>query len=140
VDTIGSYAFYQTSLLTDLYINAIVPPRLDSLAFYATRLDLPIHVPCGKIEIYKAAVLWDRFTNITDDFPQLAVRVNDATMGSVAVTDAATCENDSTAIITATTAADCFFAGWSDGGGTDNPRTIKLTQDTSLVAVFGELT
>ena len=85
---------------------------LDTAAFtVAQNNNLTLHVPCGKVPDYETAVLWDRFQNITDDFPQLALRANDAALGSVAVTTDATYDNDSTAVIEATPAAGCFFAG-----------------------------
>ena len=39
------------------------------------------------------------------------------------------------ATLTATPAMFCVFDGWSDGNG-DSPRTITVTQDTLLTALF----
>ena len=55
-------------------------------------------------------------------------------MGQVNVLEQPTCQS-STAVIQATVVYGYLFDHWSDGN-TDNPRTLNVTQDTSLVAYF----
>ena len=55
--------------------------------------------------------------------------------GEGTVTGAGEYTNGTTAILTATPASGYTFSQWSDGN-TDNPRTITMTQDMTLTAVF----
>jgi hypothetical protein len=63
----------------------------------------------------------------------VTVTANNTTMGSV--TGSGDYAADSLINITATPGIGYRFAGWNDGN-TDNPRNIRVTQDTTFVATF----
>ncbi len=72
---------------------------------------------------------------LTNLFPySLSVYSADSTMGSAAVTTEPTWGNNS-ATITAYANSGYLFDHWSDGN-TDNPRTISVTSDSTLTALF----
>ena len=66
--------------------------------------------------------------------PAYSVSANDETQGTVIVTQEPTCENRTLAF-RADAARGYEFVKWSDGN-TDNPRTLTLTSDTAITAVF----
>lgn len=91
-----------------------------------------LYVPCGSFDTYRDA---NYGYYVTDLKYRAVVTANDYNMGMVnKETD---CEKN---IVVATAVADnkYKFVQWSDGN-TDNPRTIILTQDTTLKAEFAEL-
>ncbi|MDR1591450.1 MAG: leucine-rich repeat protein [Prevotellaceae bacterium] len=135
VETIGTQAFRNCSGLETIYVKAITPPAVIG-AFYNVPTGIPVHVPCGTTATYKSTANWSRFTNYIDDISllDLTVQSEDATKGTASITQTNTCD-DSTAIITATPLTGYQFKQWSDGN-TDNPRTLTITQDTVLTAIF----
>ena len=61
VTSIGNYAFFGCSSLTNFTCMASVPPTLGSNAFrgmYGT-----IHVPASSVEAYKAAEGWKEYAD-----------------------------------------------------------------------------
>ena len=62
--------------------------------------------------------------------PTITVTVNDATMGSATYT-----LDGNTAVLTATANEGYSFVIWNDGN-TENPRTVTLTSDTTVMAIF----
>jgi hypothetical protein len=98
--------------------------------------DIPVHVPCGRAAAYRSAAEWSVFTNYIEDLPllNLTVQSEDANKGTASITQANTCDNN-TAVIAATPLTGYQFKQWSDGN-TANPRTLTLTQDMVLTAIF----
>ncbi len=102
-----------------------------------------IALPAGKIESLYIAFnnlptsqqkFISRITICRSEVYTLSIDVNDPKLGSVSGGGTfKDCPRD--VIITATPADGCRFVQWSDGN-TDNPRTINLTQDISLTAIF----
>ena len=91
-----------------------------------------LYVPCGSFDTYRDA---NYRYYVTDLKYRAVVTANDYNIGTVnKETD---CEKN-TVIATAIANNKYKFVQWSDGK-TDNPRTITLTQDTTLVAEFAEL-
>jgi hypothetical protein len=137
VTSIGESAFYNCSGLTSIYVSAAIPPSLTD-AFTGVPVTT-VHIPCGSTSAYQGAAEWSRFTNYINRPFNLTVQSEDATKGTASITQANTCNNNNTAIITATPIALKYdFAQWSDGN-TDNPRTLTLTQDTALTAQFASV-
>ena len=69
----------------------------------------------------------------TEEFPfEVIASANDLAMGSVDINNGERCNQR---ILTATPASCYRFVAWSDNN-TDNPRTIRVTQDTILTANF----
>ena len=136
VTSIGDAAFYECSSLTSITCEAETPPTVGQFAFYDISQSIPVYVPCGCVEAYKAANGWKDFTNIQE--PSLAeysieVNVNDATMGTAKVDWNRACDTQ----ISASPNIGYHFVRWEDGN-TKNPRTLVLTQDTVLTAEFAQ--
>jgi hypothetical protein len=136
VTSIGNYAFSYCYYLSDIYVKAINPPSLYSNSFYNVQPAIPVHVPCGTKTTYQIATYWYNFTNIIDDIPlfNVTLQSNDAAMGTVYITQANTCTND-TAIIKAIPNTGHRFFKWQDGN-TDSLRTVVLSSDTVFTAIF----
>ena len=126
VTSIGEYAFCSCAQVT---VECTTPPTIESGTFNS---DATISVPCFTMSLYLATPAW-QFLSIVDDD---TYRVNlSATEGGKATITATDCDAN-TATIEAV-ADDLYqFSQWSDGN-TDNPRTLTLTQDTTLQAIFG---
>ena len=63
VESIGDYAFRGCRLLTSLTCLAATPPAIESRTFYMVERTIPIYVPAGSIEAYRAAGYWSEFTD-----------------------------------------------------------------------------
>ncbi len=61
VTSIGDYAFSYCSGLTSLICKAITPPTLGSDVFYNVDKSIPLYVPAGSVDLYKAADQWKEF-------------------------------------------------------------------------------
>jgi hypothetical protein len=136
VATIRDKAFYDCSGLAEIHSQAYVVPTLGSGAFGGVSSTIPVYVPCGRQVIYNSS--WNYFSNFVET-PEFTITVQsaDTTMGTVSVTTQPTCADYST-IINATAYSGYRFSHWSDGA-TNNPRTIYLTQDTSITAYYSLL-
>ena len=129
VTSIGGYAFSSCAQVT---VECTTPPTIESGTF---KSDATISVPCFTIGMYLATPIW-QFLSIVDDG---TYRINlSATEGGNATITATDCDAN-TATIEATSDSCIHFVQWSDGN-TDNPRTLNLTQDTTLVAQFESTT
>ena len=135
VTSIGIYAFDGCSSLATITCEATTPPTVGEYAFYDVSKSIPIYVPCGCVEAYKAASGWSDFTNIQESLVKysIEVNVNNTIMGSAKVDWNRACDTQ----ISATPNIGYHFVQWSDGN-TDNPRTLELIQDTILIAEFAQ--
>ena len=133
VTTIGNFAFGLCKGLTSVNCLAEVPPFLSGTAFSYT--SIPVYVPCGKVATYKATSGWKSFSNIQELLAEYSISVysNNETMGYAIVDKNSICG----AQISATPNYGYHFVKWSDGN-TDNPRTLTLTQNTTLTAEFAQ--
>ena len=87
------------------------------------------------MDAYKNSSTWKEFTSFESIvYPSITLHSSDSTLGIAQIDQDVDC--DSVAIISAIANYGYHFKQWSDGN-TDNPRTIKLTQDTTLTAEFG---
>ena len=135
--SIGRSAFYGCSSLTSITCKAATPPTIGSTyTFYYVSTSIPVYVPCGCVEAYKAASGWSDFTNIQVQLLEYSIEVyvNDTIMGSAKVDYNTFCEGNQ---ISATPNVGYHFVQWSDGN-TDAIRTLELTQDTILIAEFAQ--
>ncbi len=129
---IDDKAFNGCSGLTSINIEATSPPVIKSNIF--PNFKNSITIPCGTLSAYQK--YWSEFTNFTEaelSF-KLNINTNNNTMGSAEINKQSTCA-DNTAIITAIPKDNYRFVKWSDEI-TDNPRTIIVTQDSTLTAIF----
>ena len=147
----GSQCFTGCTGLTSLISKNPTPPNVNHYdniesykAFSGVNKSIPVYVPQGTIPAYKAADGWSQFTNyqeLTEEVEEeltkytVTLKVNDDKMGSV--TGAGTYDGGSDVTIEAVPNTGYEFLHWSDNE-TDNPRTLKLTSDTTITAVFAE--
>ncbi len=152
VTSIGNYAFYYCTSLTSITIPASVtsigydafysscgtiifesltPPNVKDRESTLSRKN--VYVPCEALETYIQA--WG---DIYHQIEGVSYKViPNATEGGIAELSDYDCATN-TAVIEAKVTADAHkFLKWSDGN-TDNPRTLVLTQDTTLTAEFVE--
>ena len=133
VTNIGEYAFLDCTGLTSITSLAEIPPTLGRFVFKNVST-IPVYVPCSSVSAYQSAEGWKAFGNIQGPLAEysIAVGVNDSIMGTSRVDYNTYCEG---AQIAATANYGYHFVQWSDGN-TDNPRSLVLTQDTTLVVEF----
>ncbi len=137
VTSIGTNAFSGCSGLTSMYCEPTTPPTFDS-GYHLGDINYrcPIYVPCGSVSAYQNTAGWENnYSQIQGyvNFNYSFVPNNEA-FGTVNV-GSPQCGDSATVTVTATPSSDYRFAGWSDGS-TDNPRTVELTGDTTVVAYF----
>ena len=133
VTSIGTAAFSGCSSLTSITCEAENPPTVYDYAFYNVSTSIPVYVPCGQVDAYKAASGWSNFTNIQEPLAEYLIEVNvdDSIMGTAKVDKNNACGSQ----ISATPNYGYHFVQWSDGS-TDTIRTLELTHDTTLIAEF----
>jgi hypothetical protein len=134
VNYIGEKAFFRCTSLTSFEILAQTPPTVYKQTFYKVPLDMKIKVACNAMSDYQTADYWKNFTNYEGILSIVTILSNDETMGSAEIIKQATCE-DVTAQIKAIPLEGYKFAKWSDDN-TENPRTIYVTSDTTITAIF----
>ena len=133
VTSIGSSAFKNCSSLTSITCEVATPPTVGSETFYGVSTSIPVYVPCGSVQTYKAASGWSDFTNLQEPLAEYSIEVdvNDSIMGTAQVDVNNVCG----AQISSKPNFGYHFVQWSDGN-TNNPRSLELTQDTILTAEF----
>ena len=133
--SIGDRAFYECLNLSSLISLATVPPTIGNEAFPYPNI-CTVTVPCGSLAAYTASTCyWGVYfpQRITAGFPfELNASANDSTLGTVVITTGESCAEG---VLTAIPELCYRFVAWNDGN-TTNPRTITLTQDTTLTANF----
>ncbi|MCR5822179.1 MAG: leucine-rich repeat protein, partial [Bacteroidales bacterium] len=135
MSNIGDSAYNGIGTITEIEMLGATPPTIYANTFASVSNTTPVSVPCGAVINYYTTDYWENFSTIMESAPyKLTVTSNNEEMGSVAITQHPTCTNYS-AIIQATANTAYHFIQWSDGNGT-NPRTIQMTQDSTLTAIF----
>ena len=128
---VADAAFTGSNNLSSVYFPFSKPPYLGK----AIVTNVPIYVPCGAEEAYKA-VNDGAYRNIVKTVPSL-FKVQglsaDTKHGNVRVRKSTSCVNVDTLV--AVPVKGYLFKQWNDGI-TDNPRAVALTQDTTLTAEF----
>lgn len=130
VTSIGTYSFKECPLQS-ITVNATTPPTLNN-SFDDVDNSIPVYVPEGTVDTYKAAGGWKDFTNFTE-FCRLNLASSDSSLGKVY--GAGMYATYTKATIFAIPEADSKFMGWSDGS-TENPRQYVVMEDASLTANF----
>ena len=64
IEEIGYGAFENCSGLASITCEAMTPPYINSSVFENVDKSIPLYVPVGAVEAYKAAHGWNKFTNI----------------------------------------------------------------------------
>ena len=133
VQYIGKLAFNGCNNLTHIICAAPVPPQVEAYAFVDVPIDATMEVPCGKVADYAQAPEWNYFWYFTETILYKAsVLVEDDTQGSASVD-----YNCATATFQAMANEGYRFKEWSNGSK-ENPLTVNMTGDITLVALFEE--
>ena len=133
VTSIGYGAFDGCSSLTTVTMESTTPPGMSGAAFDKFDKNLPkIYVPCGSLDAYKTAYGWHSYYSKIQYVPaQYSITFFDSDYGQYDYAPPSVCDNELTAVPN----EGYHFVSWADGN-MDNPRTIKLTQDTVMEAIF----
>ena len=67
LQTIGDNCFSLCSKLERIIVNAAVPPAIEAKTFYEVNRSIPVYVPKGSLEAYKADTYWSEFRLLDDD-------------------------------------------------------------------------
>ena len=145
VTRIGNYAFYATipndtywlGVACDVTCEATTPPVLGTRVF----ADPYIIVPCGTLDTYKNANGWSEYASRIKYTPYPSYNITKKAVNGVintTSTDFTVCDEP---LVTCTAVPDrgFYFESWVDGNK-DNPRTIELTKDITLEAIFDYIT
>ena len=136
VTSIGERAFYGCNNLSSITSLAMTPPAISSNNEFPYPNICTVTVPCGSLAAYTASTCyWSVYfpQRITAGFPfELNASANDSTLGTVVISTGESCAEG---VLTAIPELCYRFVAWNDGN-TTNPRTITLTQDTTLIANF----
>lgn len=133
LNSIGESAFLNCSNLTEIISHANVAPVINGNSFNGVNPLTLIHVPCESLSSYVSN--WSCFSNFTEaNVFSFSATSADSTKGIVNTITVPTCQNP-IAVFYAQPLAANVFNHWSDGN-TDNPRSLVVTQDTSITAYF----
>lgn len=135
VTNICDFAFYECSNLKHLFLESSIPPQVSTNYVFSDTSSIirTLFVPCQSAGLYGNTSIWNSFDSIFE-IPMHVLNGNSSGNGSVVV-EQQTCS--SPAIITAIPDNGYRFVEWSDHD-TSNPRTILLTTDSSIYAIFTE--
>ena len=135
VNTLGNNAFENCISITSIEM-AGYPPRIGNNTFSGVNSIIPVHVPCKSLLSYQNSEHWRYFSHIEGSSSEnrLTVRSSDDSMGSVRIIQNNTC-SFAQAIVQAVPFPGYIFSEWADGA-TDNPRTLVVSSDTVIEALF----
>ena len=138
VTYIGKGAFGNCNGLTSITFEGATPLVIGSnpYAFYGVPANVAVYIPCGTLALFAARM--PEMNNFIESQISFSAVSEDNNKGTVQILNTPTCSNPN-AVINAVAAANYRFDHWSDGN-TDNPRSLYVTGDTSLVAYFKSAT
>lgn len=144
VETLNYDGFNRASNFASVKVKRNVPPTItNSNVFGYWDKTKPVYIPCGTTEAYQAADYWSDFTNYQEQpMIDLFVASDDESMGTAAITQQPTCDNNQ-ATVTATANTGYMFSNWTENNevvSTSNPYTFSLTTARNLVAHFEGVT
>lgn len=132
---IGSKAFADCSSLSVLSLLGF-PPQIEPTTFQGVSPIVPVRVPCNALAAFQRHEQWGRFSNIvgTHSENRLRAHSNDSDMGTARIVQANGCGTPK-AVVQAVANEGFHFVAWADGCE-ENPRTLIVTSDTLMEAIF----
>lgn len=137
VSTIGPSAFGNCTALSSIYCRRVQAPTINNYGnYYNTFYNVPnaclLYVPCN----WSGYTDGWRFQKVTYAVNEIYAYPNNPSWGSVEIIEEPHCYGFSTVVvIKAVPFSGYQFSRWYDGN-TENPRTVTLTQDTFMYAIF----
>lgn len=147
ITTIEDSAFWGCTNLSNITFQSIIPPTMGTNVFSGVPLYAFLYVPCGRITMYSTYSGLNQFSHFTEvgTYGILTAQANNSEYGTVTITQEPTCTTP--AIVEASnivhhnvsgaqyTTSYYHFTSWDDGN-TSNPRTLFVTDDTTITALF----
>ena len=139
VTNLMGLAFSGCENLQSLTCLATTPPQperyYDQSTFSNVPTDIPVYIPVGTTAAYQAAKAWERFTNFIEMGNQYYVKAlaNHGQVNGTGLYAANTVVE-----LTAVPDEGFRFNQWSDGT-TTNPKSLTVTQDTTIRALFEKI-
>lgn len=134
VETIEKGAFENCTSLSQIICPSLQPIDIDSSVFAGVNQALcKLIVPTQSISLYKNAPIWQDFDISSDNLFVVKLELSDSIAGTTIGSGAYLYGEE--VEIKAISNADYEFSHWSDGI-TDNPRTLYVTDNITLQAVF----
>lgn len=131
VTRLGKYAFGVSESYSSNTIKSITLPNsiqeIDGTAF--TNSSASVYVPCGELERFRN-MGHGNFRNIPSPY---TITAKESDGGFVQIPTYSICDDQ--VVVTAEPMRGFHFVKWADEN-TENPRTLALTQDIALEAVF----
>ena len=132
VNKIGFAVFYDCSNLSTIHFESAIPPT-ESLYYSVSNKNIHIEIPCGSFDAYSKEMKELSENLVEYSIFSIIVQSSDEKHGTAIITENQGCHK---AVIQATVTNPLYhFGKWSDGN-TDNPRTITITSDTIITAIF----
>lgn len=132
VKLIPDYLCTDMSGLTSMKFLSQIPPQIGTNAFSEIPTDIPVYIPCGRLVYYETQM--PQFSNFVEQQIVFSALSADESMGSVQVLTEPSCSNHN-AVLYAVPADGYRFDHWSTGS-TDNPYTLTVTTDTTVIGYF----
>ena len=143
VTSIGFCAFDGCSNISSITLYAKTPPALDELAFNEVVHSIPVYVPCGSLELYRASS-WNEFTNIIEYHTEIVDVAVASTCTESGLTEGEHCSvcneilvaqqpvpaKGHTEIVDAVVAATCTETGLTEGKHCSVCNEILVAQQT----------
>jgi hypothetical protein len=76
VTSIGEYAFGDCDYLTEITVNATIPPSITDYTFYGVDYSIPLYVPAGTLGAYQSDTYWGEFINVSVNTTTAIPQVN----------------------------------------------------------------
>lgn len=144
---IDDSAFWGCTNLSNITFLSTMPPTIGTNVFNGVPLYAFVYVPCGRISMYSNHSALNQFTHFTETgtYGTLIAQANNPEYGTVTITQEPACTTP--AIVEASnivyhnvngaqyTTSYYHFTSWDDGD-TNNPRTLYVTNDTVITALF----
>lgn len=112
LDSIGKDAFKNCPELDSIYVNSVVPARIDSSSFSnAVYLNATVYVPAGTLSSYQSALGWRNFEKIRENTN--IFRIVFVVDGEVIHTDSVLC-GESVTVPASPIKKGYTFSGWSE--------------------------
>ena len=129
IKAIGNCAFANCYNLQTITFESEEPPHIFYNTFDNMHYDVQVYVPCGAVSAYQSAGIY----NAQEAPAEYNIYLSTEVGGNARIDYNTLCG----ARISAYPDYGYHFVQWSDGN-TDNPRDLKLTQDTILTAEFAQ--